>query len=157
MGEKQGKMTKVLLQIFSANLIGPIFFEFIQRKGDEGFGEGNFRRSSSRSRKIRSAVESQPCTSSPPRDCGERNVAPLRSDLPSVIPKLASAVPGATLTSHRPEMVCLYARRARSLGSAFQRSQAVLHNRACDEFLAMMQKLELSQSGIPDMEKLSGG
>jgi 4-hydroxyphenylpyruvate dioxygenase len=35
-------MTKVLLQIFSANLIGPIFFEFIQRKGDEGFGEGNF-------------------------------------------------------------------------------------------------------------------
>ena len=42
-GEKQGKMTKVLLQIFSANLVGPIFFEFIQRKGDEGFGEGNFR------------------------------------------------------------------------------------------------------------------
>ena len=36
-------MTKVLLQIFSANAIGPIFFEFIQRKGDEGFGEGNFR------------------------------------------------------------------------------------------------------------------
>jgi 4-hydroxyphenylpyruvate dioxygenase len=42
-GEKEGRMTKVLLQIFSANLIGPIFFEFIQRKGDEGFGEGNFR------------------------------------------------------------------------------------------------------------------
>jgi 4-hydroxyphenylpyruvate dioxygenase len=42
-GEKQGRMTKVLLQIFSANAIGPIFFEFIQRKGDEGFGEGNFR------------------------------------------------------------------------------------------------------------------
>ena len=32
-----------LLQIFSANLIGPVFFEFIQRKGNEGFGEGNFR------------------------------------------------------------------------------------------------------------------
>ena len=42
-GEKQGRMTKVLLQLFSANAIGPIFFEFIQRKGDEGFGEGNFR------------------------------------------------------------------------------------------------------------------
>jgi len=42
-GEKAGTMTKVLLQIFSANAIGPIFFEFIQRKGDEGFGEGNFR------------------------------------------------------------------------------------------------------------------
>ncbi len=40
---KEGTMTKVLLQIFSANAIGPIFFEFIQRKGDEGFGEGNFR------------------------------------------------------------------------------------------------------------------
>jgi 4-hydroxyphenylpyruvate dioxygenase len=42
-GAKEGAMTKVLLQIFSANAIGPIFFEFIQRKGDEGFGEGNFR------------------------------------------------------------------------------------------------------------------
>jgi 4-hydroxyphenylpyruvate dioxygenase len=42
-GESAGKITKVLLQIFSANAIGPIFFEFIQRKGDEGFGEGNFR------------------------------------------------------------------------------------------------------------------
>ena len=35
--------TKMLLQIFSRTMIGPIFFEFIQRKGDEGFGEGNFR------------------------------------------------------------------------------------------------------------------
>ena len=33
----------MLLQIFSKTVIGPIFFEFIQRKGDEGFGEGNFR------------------------------------------------------------------------------------------------------------------
>ncbi len=32
-----------LLQIFTANAIGPIFFEIIQRKGDEGFGEGNFK------------------------------------------------------------------------------------------------------------------
>ena len=36
-------MTKVLLQIFSGTVLGPIFFEFIQRKGDDGFGEGNFR------------------------------------------------------------------------------------------------------------------
>jgi 4-hydroxyphenylpyruvate dioxygenase len=43
LGERQGRMTKVLLQIFSATVIGPIFFEFIERKGDEGFGEGNFR------------------------------------------------------------------------------------------------------------------
>ena len=32
----------LLLQIFTENLIGPIFFELIQRKGNEGFGEGNF-------------------------------------------------------------------------------------------------------------------
>ncbi len=38
-----GGVTKILLQIFSKTVIGPIFFEFIQRKGDEGFGEGNFR------------------------------------------------------------------------------------------------------------------
>ena len=31
-----------LLQIFTKNAIGPIFFEIIQRKGNEGFGEGNF-------------------------------------------------------------------------------------------------------------------
>jgi 4-hydroxyphenylpyruvate dioxygenase len=34
---------RLLLQIFTATVIGPIFFEIIQRKGDEGFGEGNFR------------------------------------------------------------------------------------------------------------------
>lgn len=33
----------LLLQIFTQNAIGPIFFEMIQRKGNEGFGEGNFR------------------------------------------------------------------------------------------------------------------
>ena len=32
----------LLLQIFTENVIGPIFFEIIQRKGNEGFGEGNF-------------------------------------------------------------------------------------------------------------------
>ena len=43
LGEKQGRMSKVLLQIFSGTVLGPIFFEFIERKGDDGFGEGNFR------------------------------------------------------------------------------------------------------------------
>ena len=38
-----GGQTRVLLQIFSRTVIGPIFFEFIQRKGDDGFGEGNFK------------------------------------------------------------------------------------------------------------------
>jgi 4-hydroxyphenylpyruvate dioxygenase len=32
----------ILLQIFTANVLGPIFYEIIQRKGNEGFGEGNF-------------------------------------------------------------------------------------------------------------------
>ena len=34
---------RLLLQIFSDTLIGPVFFEFIQRKKDDGFGEGNFK------------------------------------------------------------------------------------------------------------------
>ncbi len=38
-----GKKDALLLQIFSENQLGPIFFEFIQRKGDEGFGNGNFK------------------------------------------------------------------------------------------------------------------
>ncbi|MGE3873142.1 MAG: VOC family protein, partial [Parvibaculaceae bacterium] len=42
-GVVDGGETRVLLQIFSRTVIGPIFFEFIQRKGDDGFGEGNFR------------------------------------------------------------------------------------------------------------------
>jgi 4-hydroxyphenylpyruvate dioxygenase len=39
---KEGER-RLLLQIFSATLLGPVFFEFIQRKGDDGFGEGNFK------------------------------------------------------------------------------------------------------------------
>ncbi|MFK7995984.1 MAG: 4-hydroxyphenylpyruvate dioxygenase [Granulosicoccus sp.] len=38
-----GGKTRILLQVFSKTVIGPIFFEFIQRKGDDGFGEGNFK------------------------------------------------------------------------------------------------------------------
>lgn len=39
-GAKQGG--GLLLQIFTQTVIGPIFFEIIQRKGNQGFGEGNF-------------------------------------------------------------------------------------------------------------------
>jgi 4-hydroxyphenylpyruvate dioxygenase len=42
-GVVEHKKARLLLQIFSANVIGPVFFEFIERKGDDGFGEGNFR------------------------------------------------------------------------------------------------------------------
>lgn len=42
-GVVDGGMTRILLQVFSKTVIGPIFFEFIQRKGDDGFGEGNFK------------------------------------------------------------------------------------------------------------------
>ncbi|MCH7538409.1 MAG: 4-hydroxyphenylpyruvate dioxygenase [Proteobacteria bacterium] len=42
-GSTEGDEPRLLLQIFSANMIGPTFFEFIQRKKDEGFGEGNFK------------------------------------------------------------------------------------------------------------------
>ena len=33
----------VVDKLFSQAVLGPVFFEFIQRKGDEGFGEGNFK------------------------------------------------------------------------------------------------------------------
>jgi 4-hydroxyphenylpyruvate dioxygenase len=39
-GEAQGG--GMLLQIFTNTVIGPIFFEIIERKGNQGFGEGNF-------------------------------------------------------------------------------------------------------------------
>jgi 4-hydroxyphenylpyruvate dioxygenase len=42
-GSTAGGDKRLLLQIFSQTLLGPVFFEFIQRKNDEGFGEGNFK------------------------------------------------------------------------------------------------------------------
>jgi 4-hydroxyphenylpyruvate dioxygenase len=42
-GSTAGGQKRLLLQIFSQTLLGPVFFEFIQRKADEGFGEGNFK------------------------------------------------------------------------------------------------------------------
>ncbi|MEQ1641268.1 MAG: 4-hydroxyphenylpyruvate dioxygenase [Novosphingobium sp.] len=42
-GSTAGGDPRLLLQIFSEPVIGPVFFEFIQRKQDEGFGEGNFK------------------------------------------------------------------------------------------------------------------
>jgi 4-hydroxyphenylpyruvate dioxygenase len=41
-GSTENNDPRLLLQIFSGTMIGPVFFEFIQRKKDEGFGEGNF-------------------------------------------------------------------------------------------------------------------
>ncbi len=56
-GERSGVMTKVLLQIFSGTVLGQSSSSFIQRKGDEGFGEGQFSaRCLNRSRKTRSGV-----------------------------------------------------------------------------------------------------
>ena len=42
-GSTEGGRQRLLLQIFSQTQLGPVFFEFIQRKGDDGFGEGNFK------------------------------------------------------------------------------------------------------------------
>ena len=42
-GTSDANARELLLQIFTQTVIGPIFFEIIQRKGDQGFGEGNFR------------------------------------------------------------------------------------------------------------------
>src|SRR6476619_613989 len=63
----------LLLQIFTQNMIGPIFFELIQRKGNEGFGEGNFRdlfesieADQSRRGVLPAAPSSRPSSPSPP-------------------------------------------------------------------------------------------
>ncbi|GAA5233132.1 4-hydroxyphenylpyruvate dioxygenase [Verticiella sediminum] len=42
-GTSEGGERRLLLQIFSETVLGPVFFEFIERKGDSGFGEGNFK------------------------------------------------------------------------------------------------------------------
>ena len=42
-GSTEGGRSRLLLQIFTQTQLGPVFFEFIQRKGDDGFGEGNFK------------------------------------------------------------------------------------------------------------------
>lgn len=42
-GVVDGGATRILLQVFTKPMVGPIFFELIQRKGDDGFGEGNFK------------------------------------------------------------------------------------------------------------------
>ena len=42
-GHTQGDSRRLLLQIFTRPQLGPVFFEFIQREGDDGFGEGNFK------------------------------------------------------------------------------------------------------------------
>ena len=42
-GSTEGGAPRLLLQIFSKTVFGPVFFEFIQRLGDDGFGEGNFK------------------------------------------------------------------------------------------------------------------
>jgi 4-hydroxyphenylpyruvate dioxygenase len=42
-GSTEGGRKRLLLQIFSESLLGPVFFEFIERQGDDGFGNGNFK------------------------------------------------------------------------------------------------------------------
>ncbi len=54
---------RLLLQIFSETQLGPVFFEFIQRKGDDGFGEGNFKalfESIERDQLRRGALQAEP-------------------------------------------------------------------------------------------------
>ena len=41
-GSTENNDPRILIQIFTTTLLGPVFFEIIQRKREEGFGEGNF-------------------------------------------------------------------------------------------------------------------
>ena len=64
-GSTTGGEPRLLLQIFSELMVGPVFFEFIQRKQDEGFGEGNFKalfESIERDQIARGVVETSPAT-----------------------------------------------------------------------------------------------
>ncbi|MBW2704570.1 MAG: 4-hydroxyphenylpyruvate dioxygenase, partial [Deltaproteobacteria bacterium] len=61
-GTTDGEAPRLLLQIFSQKMIGPIFFEFIERKDDDGFGEGNFKalfKSMERDQMRRGVIESK--------------------------------------------------------------------------------------------------
>ncbi|MFC3213766.1 4-hydroxyphenylpyruvate dioxygenase family protein [Novosphingobium panipatense] len=42
-GTTDGGQPRLLLQIFAEARVGPVFFEFIERRGDDGFGNGNFK------------------------------------------------------------------------------------------------------------------
>ena len=63
----EDRKARLLLQVFSGNVVGPVFFEFIQRKGDDGFGEGNFRAlfESIEEDQIRRGVLAAPDTATP--------------------------------------------------------------------------------------------
>ena len=61
-GSTDGEAPRLLLQIFSKKSIGPIFFEFIERQDDDGFGEGNFQalfKSIERDQMRRGVIETQ--------------------------------------------------------------------------------------------------
>ncbi len=76
--------TKLLLQIFTAPMIGPIFFEFIERKRDEGFGEGNFQALfESIERDETASRSSRDCAAgaqSPAEPCGTASRPPVQSE-----------------------------------------------------------------------------
>lgn len=62
-GSTESDDNRLLLQIFSSPMVGPLFFEFIERKGDSGFGEGNFTalfKSIERDQLERGIIEAQP-------------------------------------------------------------------------------------------------
>jgi 4-hydroxyphenylpyruvate dioxygenase len=62
-GSTESGDPRLLLQIFSEAMVGPVFFEFIQRKKDEGFGEGNFTalfKSMERDQLRRGALQTEP-------------------------------------------------------------------------------------------------
>jgi 4-hydroxyphenylpyruvate dioxygenase len=71
---KPGEGRGLLLQIFTETVIGPIFFEIIERKGNDGFGEGNFRalfESIERDQIRRGVLAPGPSPQPSPRERGE--------------------------------------------------------------------------------------
>ena len=142
----QGAPNELLLQVFTQTVIGPIFFEIIQRKGDEGFGEGNFRAlfESIELDQVRRGVLQDTGAEremNAPRQGAEpgRGAGHLRRGRPAAARRLCSRAPATTParsagTQYTPEQHALYRR-------LHQRQTAQLPGLACDEFIQAVQHL----------------
>ncbi len=130
-----GGAPRLLLQIFSQTQLGPVFFEFIQRKGDEGFGEGNFKalfESLERDQVKRGVIEAKHGLAA-----GDAQ-RPARADwtIDQAWAHYSAAEHGVWRT-------------------LFERQSRLLPGRACDAFVQGMADLPIGPEQIPDFRHLS--
>ena len=158
----QGAPNELLLQIFTQTVIGPIFFEIIQRKGDQGFGEGNFRAlfESIELDQIRRGVlkdtRARHERHGQARRQGASTRAWHRSPTARATDRRAATMPARaadyTCDQHwerytAPSSMTLYRR-------LYERQAAQLPGLACDEFIEAVQHLG-DPTQIPRFDELS--